>query len=168
MEINELPKLNMADNPTGCCPRFEPEDWDGQTFVFQDKLFAKASTVNFMHVPLNMASVMKKSWAKIQAADAYREGEFAILSYDPSPFKGDHYFTVTKEVDGMENVRLSGTYLTKVFEGPYKESSTWVKAMHDYIKSQGKELKKLYFYYTTCPKCVKFYGKNYVVAFAEI
>jgi len=25
-----------------------------------------------------------------------------------------------------------------------------------------------FFYYTTCPKCAKHYGKNYVVAFAEV
>ena len=40
--------------------------------------------------------------------------------------------------------------------------------MVEYVQSQDKELRKLYFFYTTCPKCAKHYGKNYVVGFAEV
>jgi hypothetical protein len=40
--------------------------------------------------------------------------------------------------------------------------------MTDYVREQRKELKKLYFFYTTCPKCAKYYGKNYVVLLAQI
>jgi hypothetical protein len=40
--------------------------------------------------------------------------------------------------------------------------------MGEYVKSRGREVKKLYFYYTTCPKCAKKYGKNYVVLLAEV
>jgi len=45
---------------------------------------------------------------------------------------------------------------------------SWIKEMNGYVKSKGKELKKLYFYYTACPKCAKKYGKNYVVLLAQI
>ena len=34
--------------------------------------------------------------------------------------------------------------------------------------SQGKKAGKYYFYYTSCPKCAKKYGHNYIVAFAEV
>jgi hypothetical protein len=40
--------------------------------------------------------------------------------------------------------------------------------MTDYVRERGKTLKKLYFFYTTCPKCAKYYGKNYVVLLAQI
>jgi hypothetical protein len=40
--------------------------------------------------------------------------------------------------------------------------------MKAYVEAQGKELKKMYFYYTTCPKCAKEYGKNYVVILAQV
>jgi hypothetical protein len=33
---------------------------------------------------------------------------------------------------------------------------------------KDKEIEKIYFYYTTCPKCAKLYGKNYTVIFAKI
>jgi hypothetical protein len=31
-----------------------------------------------------------------------------------------------------------------------------------------RALETLYFFYTTCPKCAKHYGKNYVVAVAKV
>jgi hypothetical protein len=64
--------------------------------------------------------------------------------------------------------RVSGTFLTKTFEGPYSNTGKWVGEMKAYVKSEGKELKKLYFFYTTCPKCAKVYGKNYTVILATI
>ena len=43
-----------------------------------------------------------------------------------------------------------------------------VKEMNKYVESKEKKVKKMYFFYTTCPNCAKHYGKNYVVAIAEI
>ena len=40
--------------------------------------------------------------------------------------------------------------------------------MTEYVQAKGKTMKKLYFSYTTCPKCAKVYGKNYVVLFGQI
>ena len=65
-------------------------------------------------------------------------------------------------------VRLSGDFLTKVFEGPYKEAPTWAATMAAYVKERGKHLDTMYFFYTTCPKCARHYGKNYVVAVAKV
>ncbi|MBS3736771.1 hypothetical protein KGY72_06350 [Candidatus Bipolaricaulota bacterium] len=91
-----------------------------------------------------------------------------MLSYDPSPWNGEHYFTITREVPGKENVKPSGTFLTRVFELPHKESVSWVEEMEDYVKSRGEEMDRLYFYYMTCPKCAEFYGENFVVGFARV
>lgn len=168
MEVNKLPKLNVENNETGCCPRFSPAPWNEKEFVFDDKLFLKASTINFFHTPLNMSSMMKRTWGIITKAGADSEEEFALLSHDPSPWRGEHYFTITKEVPDGENVKLSGEFLTKVFEGPYKEAGKWVKEMEKYIQSKGEKINKLYFYYTTCPKCARDYDENYVVGFAHI
>ena len=40
--------------------------------------------------------------------------------------------------------------------------------MERFVAAQNRKLVKNYFYYTTCPKCAKVYGKNYVVAVAEV
>lgn len=65
-------------------------------------------------------------------------------------------------------VRLSGTFLTRAFEGPYKNMRQWITQMTDYVASQGKTMQKLYFFYTTCPKCAKHYGQNYTVLLAQV
>jgi len=91
-----------------------------------------------------------------------------MLTDEKSSWGSDIYIDVIKEVPGAQMAKLSGTFLTKVFEGPYQNAGLWAKEMVEYVKGKGKELKKLYFSYTTCPKCAKAYGKNYVVLFAQI
>jgi hypothetical protein len=65
---------------------------------------------------------------------------------------------VEREVPNASHVRLSGTYLTRVFEGEFKDSGQWAKEMEKFVGSKGLKMKKLYFFYTTCPKCAKAYG----------
>lgn len=168
METNALPRYDMSDNPTGCCPRFKPQGWDGQELHFKDKLFVKAKTRSIFHIPINMGSVFTKTLDAIEKEDAMDEENFIVLSYDPSAWTSEHYFSVNKDIPGLEMVHLTGDYVTKVFEGPYKNAPTWEKEMTAFVKGRGEEVTKTYFFYTTCPKCAKFYGKNYVVAVAEI
>ena len=152
---------------TGCCERFDPKPWENKEITWADKLFVKDNVMAVFHIPLNIAQVITRMWAKIEAAGAAPK-DFMSLAYDPSPWKSEWYMAVSKEVPGMENIKLSGTFLTKVFESPFKDAKKWVEQMQEYVASKGKELKKLYFYYTTCPKCAKYYGKNYVVGFAKV
>ncbi len=168
MDTNTLPHYDMSDIPTNCCPRFKPEGWDEQELHFKDKLFVKARTRSLFHIPINMGSVFPRTFADIEKAQAINKEQFIVLSYDPSAWKGEHYFAVTGEVPGQEMVHMTGDFLTKVFEGPYKNAPKWEKEMEAYVNSKGKQAKKIYFFYTTCPKCAKYYGKNYVVAVAEL
>jgi len=159
-------KLNEADE-TGCCPRFDPQPWQEKEIIFKDKLFLKDSVRSILHIPINFGSVMVKNTEKINKADALSP-EPLLLSDEKSMWKSDVYIAVSKEVPDAEMARLSGNFLTKAFEGPYKDMSKWVKAMQQFVDSRGKETKKLYFYYTTCPKCAKVYGQNYTVLLAEV
>ena len=168
MEINALPKYDMSDNPTNCCPRFNSQGWDEQELHFKDKLFVKAKTRSIFHIPVNMGSVFPKIFKAIENANEKNENNFIVLSYDPSPWTGEHYFSVSKDIPGQEMVHMSGDYLTKIFEGPYKNIPKWEKEMNAIVKSKGKKVKKIYFFYTTCPKCAKYYGKNYVIAVSEV
>ena len=168
METNALPKLDMSDNPTNCCPRFKSAGWDQQELHFKDKLFVKAKTRSLFHIPFNMGSVFAKTFGAIEKAGAKPGDEFIVLSNDPSAWTGEHYFAVSKDVPGQEMVHMTGDYLTRVFEGPFKDAPKWEKAMETFVKGEGKKMKKSYFFYTTCPKCAKVYGKNYVVGVSEI
>ena len=152
---------------TGCCPRFNPEPWDNKAVAFEDKLFLKDHVRSFLHIPLNIGKVITRNMERIEKADAIAP-EPLMLSDEKSLWGSDIYFAVSKEVPGAEMARITGTYLSKVFEGPYSKTGKWVKEMKAYVESEGKELKDLYFYYTTCPNCAKVYGKNYVVLLAAV
>lgn len=167
MQLNHVPKVS-SNNPTGCCPKFIPRDWDDQTFKFKDKPFVRFTVRSFLYMPLNMGSMITKVMAAVEAADATDKTEHIMLSYDLSPWQSEHYLAVTKQVAGLENVTLSGTYLSKVFEGPFKDAPKWLAQMQEYVAAKKQSAKKIYLSYTMCPKCAKFYGHNYVVALAQL
>lgn len=85
MVTTSLPEFNMDNSETGCCPRFNPAGWDGEQFDFRNRRFVRKKTINFLHVPLNLGAVIKKTWAEIQEAGAAPTDEYLILSTDSSP-----------------------------------------------------------------------------------
>jgi hypothetical protein len=168
MDINALPKYDTTDNTTGCCPRFKPAGWDNAELHFQDKLFVRATTKSIAHMPLNMGAVFRKTFKSIEDAGAHSDDDFIVMSREQSAWSAEHLFSVTREVPGQEMVRLSGDFTTRVFEGPYKEVPRWRERAVETVKARGKETDNVYFFYTTCPKCAKTYGKNYVIAVAQL
>jgi hypothetical protein len=152
---------------TGCCPRFDPVPWDGKIFDWQAKRFIKDRVFTLFYVPLNFGSAMKRMVQKSETAGA-KTPEGLCLSDCTSKWNMDVYLAVDKEVPGAENIQLSGKYLSKVYEGDFKDTGKWLKDFSDYAKGRSFEAKKTYMWYTTCPKCAKKYGKNYVVVVAEI
>ena len=157
----------LYDSETGCCPRFNPAPWDEKELILQNRLFLKDHAKSFFHIPLNFGSVMTRNMEKIANAGALAAVPF-MLSDEKSLWGADIYIEASKNVPDSQMVRLSGTFLTKVFEGPYKNIRTWINQMKDFVSSKGKQMKKLFFFYTTCPKCAKYYGKNYVVLVAQL
>jgi hypothetical protein len=154
-----------------CCQEFDPEPWDEKTHEWKNKLFIRDTVPQLFHMPLPwmVGRVVNRMWKKAQDAGAAPDlKDFLWLAYDPSPWKSEFYIAVTKEVPGADNVRFTGTFISKVFDGPYNQVPKWVKEMDSYLSARDKKAKKYYFYFTTCPRCAKRYGHNYVVAFAEI
>ena len=156
---------------TECCPRFDPEPWNEKEFTWKDKLFIRGTMPQFMHIPLpgTFGKTVARIWKKIEDTGAKPDmKDFLMLSAETSPWQGEVFISTTKEVPEYENVKLSGTYFTKVFDGPYNAVPKWIKEMEPFLANKGKTVKKYYFYYTTCPKCAKIYGHNYAVAFAAV
>jgi hypothetical protein len=160
--------MDMTDNETNCCPRFDAPSWDKQTFVFDDMLFAKASTKNFLHMPLNLGKVMTNTQAFIEKAGATEKDFYLVLSQDVSSWKTNHYFKVTKDVSDLEMVKLSGTYMTRTYDAKYKDIPNLLKEFESYISDSGSKMREFLVFYTTCPKCAKHYGHNYMVFFGKI
>ncbi len=152
---------------TKCCEPFEPVPWENKEINWDKKIFVKDRVASFLHIPLNMGSKIVKNMKLIEAAGA--EAPYQLMLFDENSLWGcDIYIDVAKAVSGAQMAELSGKFLTKVFEGPYNQAGQWAKEMKAYVEGQGKALKQLYFSYTTCPRCAKAYGKNYVVLFARV
>ena len=169
-ELHELPTIDMTDSETDCCPRFHPHAWDEKTFVFDDMLFAKAKSRSFLYMPLNFSKMMTQSQQYIDKAGAQDPDRYFILSQDKSKWHSEHYFKVTKNVPEMEMVKLKGHYMSKVYSGEYKEIPRFIEEFRKYLNLQDQsiDMKEFYVFYTTCPKCAKIYGKNYMVLFSKV
>lgn len=127
----------------------------------------KENVRSLFHVPWKMGDAVRRARERIESAGA-APNRALMLANDESPWSTELLFEVTQPVPGAEMVELSGTFLTHVYDGPFRDEPDWAKDMRRRVECDGHELKKLYFAYTTCPRCAKAYGHNYVVAFAKI
>lgn len=167
MDTNRLPLFDDSVNLTGCCPRFNPEGWDGAEMHFEDKPFLRATTRSIAHVPLDMGPVFTRALGHAEAAGALDPHQSLVLSRDLSAFRGEHLFAVTRPVPDEEMTTLSGDFTTRVFEGPYSEVRHWHRQLEEEAAAKGRPAGAIWFYYTTCPKCAKVYGKNYVIGVTQ-
>ena len=155
------------ENSEECCLPFDPKPWREKTVKWKDKKFVTDSIRSFFHIPINFGKVVVKNVKLLEEAGAKNPENIMIVD-EKSLWGSDIYIAVDKDVPGAKMATLSGTFMTKVYEGSFKKMKSWINDMTAYVKSKGKGLKKMYFSYTTCPACAKKYGKNYVVIFAKI
>ena len=157
----------MSEQKQECCPKFDPAPWDGKVLDWQDKKFIKDKVFTLFYIPINFGSVVAKMQAKIEKAGA-EAPDWMSLSDHASKWNMDLYVAVDREIPDAVNVTLSGKFLSKVYEGDFKDTGKWRKDFEQYAESQGMDIEKGYMWYTTCPKCAKKYGKNYVVVIGQI
>lgn len=150
-----------------CCPDFDPAAWDEKLFEWKNKSFIKDRVVTVFYMPLNYGKVMRRIDKKVTDAQA-TVPEWLCLSDHTSPWNMDLYLAVDKDVAGVENSTISGTFFSKVYEGPYKDTGRWTKDFESFTGSRDMQIGKTYTWYTTCPKCAKKYGKNYVVLVGQV
>ena len=163
----KLADANYDNTETGCCARLDVSRWEGQRFEWKDKLFLKDHVRSFLHIPLNFGSVISRDLEAVEKAEAYPEDPIT-LSDEVSLWGSDVLVAVDREVPGVAIEKLSGTFLSKVFEGPYRDAGKWMRSMEGYVAEKGGKVDKIYSFYATCPKCAKAFGKNQVVLFAKL
>ena len=154
-----------------CCPEFDPAPWDEKKIEWHGKLFIRRASPQFLHFPLPgyPGITIRKLWAEAEAAGAAPDmKDFLMLSYDCSPWLAHYYLAVKHSVPNADDHAIAGVFYTKVFDGPYRKIPQWIKEMNSFVDSRGQTVIKYYFYYTTCPKCARKYGHNYVVLFAQV
>jgi hypothetical protein len=162
------PSTYTSVNETGCCAVPDVAGWDGRTIDLHQR-FIRMHTRSLFHVPLTMGRVMKALDDAAARAGARMPSERAmVLSRDISPWRAEQLYAVSAPVDGADNVVLDGAFVLRVFEGPYSQASRWRTDLVDYARSLGSDVAEVYFFYTTCPKCARHYGHNYVVVLGRI
>ena len=154
------------ENEQECCPKFDPAPWQERWLVLDGKRFVKDRVRSFLRVPLNFGAVMARNMAKIQQAGAEKAG-MLVLSDENSLWGADLYLEVSKEVPGAAMASIEGSFLAQAYEGSYRDIPKWIADMKRRLGAKGKTMKRVLFYYTTCPKCAQKYGKNYVVLFGQ-
>lgn len=165
--LKSIPCYKDEDNETGCCPKFHPEKWDRKQFDFSDLYFVKANSNSFMHVPLNLGTVMTEVQKRIDRDNAQPDHSYLILSKDLSSFESTHYFNVTDNMHSMPLEKVKGIFNARVFEGKFNQIPKWMSEVETERKTKGLSTKEHYVFYTTCPKCAKVYGHNYIVIFTR-
>lgn len=149
------------------CPSFSPDAWDEKSVVWKNKYFVKSTVISFFHIPLNFGWIMKKNEKNIKIAQAEEKSPIVFVD-EVNLFKASLYISVKKPVVGLNDVKVSGNFLSKTFEGSFRNIRKWTKEMNVYVKGQKKTSKKSYYYYPLCPKCSRKLKKNYVVILAEV
>lgn len=157
---------NQSQN-VECCPKFDPTPWNGKFFEWEKKRFIKDKVCTFFYMPLNFGSVIRRMMGKTEKIGA-QVPDWLCLSDHTSKWNMDIYLAVDKEVPEAENIELSGKFLSKVYEGDFKDTGKWCKDFEKYTVEKNYVVEKQYMWYTTCPKCAKKYGKNYVVIVGKI
>jgi hypothetical protein len=106
--------------------------------------------------------------AAVDAANANPTERYLILSKDVSKWQCDHYFLVSSNVPDFATYSLDGTYYAKVYDGQFKDMPKWMKDFELQVAEHGTSANEVMSFYTTCPKCAKHYGHNYVVIFGKL
>ena len=157
----------QPEEETICCPKFDPAPWDEKILLWENKKFVKDRVITLFYMPLNFGHVMKRFSRNLITSGAEMP-DYLCLSDHTSKWNMDLYLAVDKEVPGTKNVIISGKFFCKVYEGPFRETGKWCSDFERILKSKGFQFNKIYMWYTTCPKCAKKYGENYVVLLAKL
>lgn len=160
----------MAQNQKNneiCCPEFNPIPWNEKILEWNNKKFIKDSVRTFFYMPLNFGPVMRRLSRKIERHHVAVPDNLGISDHT-SRWNMDIYLAVDKELPDAENITLSGRFASKVYEGPYRDTTKWGKDFNAWCSQCNVHPARYFMWYTTCRKCAKKYGKNYVVMMAML
>lgn len=109
----------LADKSV-CCHEFNPAIWNNKKHEWQNKLFLKDFVPELIHIPLpgTFGKTVTRMMNTIDAADAaVHANDYLLLAHDLSPFKSELLITVSKDIAGADVVNLTGTFMSRVFDG---------------------------------------------------
>ena len=146
---------------------FDPTPYEDATIRWRDHLFVQDHVHAIFHVPIDMGAKVTKNKARIDAVGA-APAQPLMLSDEGSPWGSDIFIEVEREVPGAQMATMSGTFRTRVYDGPFSQAGSWVKDTAAWLEAQGQHADAIYLAYTSCPSCAKAFGHNHVVVFARV
>ncbi|WP_320053285.1 hydrolase [uncultured Acetobacteroides sp.] len=156
-----------SQSDSTCCPVFDPIPWDDRIVKWENKKFIKDKVCTLFYMPINFGKVMKRIFDLFSKASA-DVPDYLCLSDHTSRWNMDIYLATDREISGAQNTTISGKFYCKVYEGSFKDTGKWCDDSKTIAQQKGYTIKKWYMWYTTCPKCAKKYGKNYVVIIGQV
>lgn len=160
----------MSDNKIKnqeCCPPFDPEKWNDKVLNWENKIFVKTKVKTFLFMPINFGSAISRISKQLEQQQV-KFDENICLSDHTSKWNMDIYIATDKEVKDAKNIKMNGKFYCRVYEGDFKQTENWCKDFDLKAKENDYKIGKMYMWYTTCPKCAKKYGKNYVAIIGKI
>lgn len=155
-----------------CCPKFSPEKWDEKTHNWDNKHFIKETIPTLFHMPFPpmIGKKITKMWRLAEESKTAppNSEDVLVLFYDPNAFRSELYLSVNSNTPKADNVKISGTFISKVFDGPYNAIPKFLKEMDEFLAKKDKKSKKYYVHYAYCPKCAKEHKHNYMIIFAQV
>jgi hypothetical protein len=118
-------------------------------------------------MPINFGAVISRLIGAVEKSKGATPDSLC-LSEHTSKWNMNIYLAVDRPINGLENTSLSGEFLSKVYEGDFRDTGKWCEDFAIFAKQRNKIVEKMYMWYTTCPDCAKKYSKNYVVIIARI
>ena len=150
-----------------CCPKFEPEPWQDKILEWKDKKFITTRVFTLLYMPVGFGNTMRKLDRAMRQTGA-ESPDRLCLSDHTSQWNMNLYLATDMDIQGYNTAIMSGRYYSRVYEGSFKDTGKWCKDFEESAKSKGYSPGKLFMWYTTCPKCAKKYGKNYVVILSRV
>lgn len=151
-----------------CCPRLEKKEWDKKVHVWKNNVFFyKKHYPAAFYMPIGFGKAVMQSINLLQG-----KGQFAtpplMVCRNETMWGGDIYVKVKKADPKLPTEKISGKFVSMLFEGDYKNVGTWRKQLEDYCKSKNYAVKEIISHYATCPRCAKEHGGTQTVLFARI
>lgn len=151
-----------------CCVRMNSREWDLKQHVWKREPFFVVKHGLFFHIPINFGGIVKTAMDQLEKT--YKpEYPFMMLERELNWFTGKLMVALKKPAKGPDVEYLSGTFISKVFNGPYNRLGPAVQELAEHVrKKRGARPTEFYFWYTVCPRCAKKLGGYQTIIFARM
>jgi hypothetical protein len=121
--------------------QFNRECWDDVEFVWNRKPFIRTTVAEVMHHPIvdNLDTVNQSLLHKAYAMNAIPADNDALLLRHPiSSWKEEVLLSVTKPLPDADNVELTGTFRSRVFEGKKTQLRSFFRQMEGFLETRNE------------------------------